>query len=123
MKLLPALATLLAAVSINSFAAEVELNSSEIKQLLNGNTINGVHYQKKTVQYFSESGLTLWAGEGDKKPSEGQWKVENNEYCSDFGGGWGCYKIVVDAKQGVHYFIGEDFRAPFVSKQGYHFQF
>lgn len=123
MKTLHCLTIALSAITLSSFASEVELNSSEIKKLLTENTMNGVHYHKRTAQYFSESGLTLWAGEGDKKPSEGQWKVEGNKYCSDFGSGWGCYKIVSDEKQGVYYFIGEDFRAPFVSKQGYHFQF
>jgi hypothetical protein len=113
----------LCAITLNSVAAEVELNTAEIEKLLTDNSISGVHYQKKTVQYFSKSGLTLWAGEGDAQLSEGEWKAQHNQYCSDFGNGWGCYKIVNDEKQGIYYFIGKDFRAPFVSKQGYHFQF
>ncbi|MGY0216392.1 hypothetical protein ACWJJH_03275 [Endozoicomonadaceae bacterium StTr2] len=122
MRNIPVLSLLLTLASIPAAAAEVDLDTAEIEQLLSGNTISGVHYQKQTNQYFSESGLTLWAAETDKAPSEGQWKAENNRYCSDFGSGWNCYKIVNDSKQGIYYFLGDDFRAPFIVRQGYHFQ-
>lgn len=120
MKLLnTALITLIAIFSSLSLAAEVKLNSQQITELLSGNTANGVHFQKKTTQYFSESGLTLWQSSGDAKPFEGQWKVENNQYCSDFGSGWNCYNIVKDEAQGIQYFIGKDFRVPFIMQKGY----
>ncbi|MGB1237637.1 MAG: hypothetical protein ACPG4U_05460 [Pseudomonadales bacterium] len=106
-----------------SFAQEKKLEGAQINDLFTGHTLNGVHYNKRTLQYFSPTGLTLWIGEGDAAPSEGKWKVENDQYCSDFGSGWGCYDIVNDAAQGVHYFIGEDFRAPFIVKQGYQLRF
>ncbi len=100
-------------------ATETELNTEQITALLKGHSVAGVHYGGKTSQYFSESGLTLWMKEGDAKPSEGKWKAENNSYCSDFGSGWGCYRVVNDEAQGIYYFIKGDFRAPFVMQAGY----
>ena len=104
-------------------AEEISLKTSEIDALISGKTINGVHYGKKTIQYFSESGLTLWIGQGDALPSEGQWKVENDQYCSNFGSDWGCLNIVLDKAQNIHYFIGEDFRAPFVVSTDFNLNF
>ena len=106
-------------ISLSAQAGETELTSQSIENLLKGQSISGVHYQQKTVQYFSESGLTLWMKAGDKAPSEGKWKVENNQYCSDFGSGWGCYKVVNDEAQGIHYFIAKNFRAPFIAQKGF----
>ena len=104
-------------------AEEVRLMTNDIETLFKGKTINGVHYGKKTIQYFSESGLTLWIGQGDELPAEGQWKVENDQYCSNFGSDWGCLDIVFDKAQNIHYFIGEDFRAPFVVAQDFNLNF
>ena len=104
-------------------AEEVRLKTSEIDALISGKTINGVHYGKKTIQYFSKSGLTLWIGQGDELPSEGQWKVENDQYCSNFGSEWGCLNIVFDKAQNIHYFIGDDFRAPFVVSDNFSLNF
>ncbi|MEH6443722.1 MAG: hypothetical protein V7784_07485 [Oceanospirillaceae bacterium] len=114
---------LLSALTFTVNASEVDLTSKEIKKAFTGNSISGVHYKQKTVQYFSKSGLTLWMKADDKAPAEGQWKVENNQYCSDFGSGWGCYKVVSDGAQGIYYFIGKDFRAPFIVQTGYNFSF
>ncbi|WP_281648639.1 hypothetical protein [Parendozoicomonas sp. Alg238-R29] len=110
-------------MSLPASASEAALSTAEIDKLMSGNSIAGVHYQKKTVQYFSKSGLTLWMSEGDALPAEGQWKAEDNQYCSDFGGGWGCYKVVNDKDQGIHYFLKGGFRAPFIVKKGYIFSF
>ena len=104
-------------------AGESQLSTSEITALLTGKTINGVHYGKKTIQYFSKSGLTLWIGNGDELPSEGQWKAENDQYCSNFGSDWGCFNIVFDEAQNIHYFLGEDFRAPFVVAESFSLNF
>lgn len=123
MKVLSVISIIFSASALTATAAEIELNSSEIKALIKGNSVDGVHYKKRTVQYFSKSGLTLWQAEGDVLPSEGQWKVQENKYCSDFGSGWSCYKIVNDEAQGIHYYIADDFRAPFVVKAGYNFKF
>lgn len=100
-------------------AAEVLLNTNEIETLLSGNTIYGVHYKGRTTQYFSKSGLTMWIKEGDATPSEGKWKAKNDKYCSDFGGGENCYQVAEDKEQGIHYFLSDGFRAPFIAKSGY----
>ncbi|MGU9951180.1 MAG: hypothetical protein ACNYPH_02500 [Gammaproteobacteria bacterium WSBS_2016_MAG_OTU1] len=104
-------------------AAETTLDNAAVQKLLAGNTAYGVHYGKRTAQYFSESGLTLWQGEGDPAPAEGQWKVEDGKYCSRWGSDWGCLNIAHDEEQNVYYFIGDDFRAPFVVKNGYALSF
>ena len=104
-------------------AEEVSLTSEEIETLISGKTINGVHFGKKTIQYFSKSGLTLWIGQGDELPTEGKWKVDNNQYCSNFGSDWGCLNIVHDTAQNIHYFIGEGFRAPFVVASEFSLEF
>lgn len=119
MRLLKILPMIMLAGTVN--AAETELDTQQINTLLKGNSVAGVHFSGKTTQYFSESGLTLWMKEGDAKPSEGKWKAEANTYCSDFGSGWGCYKIVNDEAQGIYYFTKDDFRAPFIVKAGYQF--
>ena len=100
-------------------AEERVLNSEEIKSLLSGATIKGIHYGVETRQYFSESGLTLWIKEGDDKPSEARYKIEADQYCSSWTGlwneeEWGCFDILHDEEQNIHYFIGDNFRAPFV---------
>lgn len=105
-------------------AEEVALDSAAIEQLLQGKTIKGLHYGVETRQYFAESGLTLWIKEGDNSPSEGRYKVENNQYCSSWNGLWnepqfGCYAIHQDKQQGLYYFIGDKFRAPFVALEGF----
>ena len=103
-------------------AAEKPLSAGEIKSLLSGNTAHGVHYGKRTMQHFSADGKTEWKGEGDEKSSVGEWKTESGKYCSrfpDYGGEWGCYDILHDNAQGVYYFYGDDFRAPFIVKDGY----
>jgi hypothetical protein len=102
-----------------ALAGENPLKTSEIETLLKGNTSNGVHYKERTSQYFSKSGLTLWIKSGDNFPSEGQWKAENDKYCSDFGNGWNCYQISEDKEQGIYYFLSDNFRAPFIMKEGY----
>lgn len=102
-------------------AAEKPLSGEEIRTLLSGNTSHGVHYGKRTAQYFAAGGATSWQGEGDEKTSDGEWKTEGGKYCSrfpDYGNEWNCYDIALDEAQGVYYFLGENFRAPFVVKQG-----
>ncbi|MGI9485401.1 MAG: hypothetical protein ACR2RF_05875, partial [Geminicoccaceae bacterium] len=69
-------------------AEEKALDSEEIKSLLSGATIKGIHYGVETRQYFSESGLTLWIKEGDDKPSEARYKIEADQYCSSWTGLW-----------------------------------
>ena len=109
----------LIAVASTAMAKEQPLNDQQIQQLLSEQTIKGLHYKKETRQYFAKSGLTLWISDGDKQPAEGRWKVENSQYCSSWNGlfntpKWNCYQVSFDEAQGLHYFLGEYFRAPFV---------
>ncbi len=121
MKYIKSLFFMLLAVAFSSiaYADEVLLKTSEIETLLKGNTAYGVHYNERTNQYFSESGLTMWIKEGDAAPSEGKWKAKDDKYCSNFGGGENCFQIAEDKEQGIYYFLSEGFRAPFIIKNGY----
>jgi len=109
-------------------AAEKQLSGDEISELLSGATIKGIHYGVETRQYFSESGLTLWIKSGDEKPSEARYKIENDQYCSSWSGLWskeeyGCFNIAHDEVQNIYYFLGDDFRAPFVINDGFDLNF
>jgi len=100
-------------------AEEKALANEEIKSLLSGATIKGIHFGVETRQYFSESGLTLWIKEGDDKPSEARYKIEADQYCSSWTGlwneeEWGCFDILHDEEQNIYYFTADNFRAPFV---------
>ena len=126
-------AIILALWAVPACAAEVKskpsdqerlLDNSEVETLLKGTTIKGIHYGKETRQYFSESGLTLWIKDGDDKPSEARYKVEDGQYCSSWTGLWnkedyGCFNIAYDKEQDLYYFLKEDFRAPFIINEGF----
>lgn len=103
-----------------TLAEEKALTTDEISALLVGQTVEGLHFGAHTRQYFSKSGLTLWYKTDDATPSEGRYKIENNQYCSSWTGlwadpEWGCYAIHHDESQGLYYYIGDDFRAPFIT--------
>jgi len=90
-----ALTLALSLTSTTAFAADTKLSGKQITELLSGATIKGLHYGTETRQYFSESGLTLY----------------------------GCFDIAHDKEQNVHYFLGEDFRAPFIVNNGFELHF
>lgn len=103
----------------SALADERALNGAEIAALFSGKTITGIHHGRQTRQYFAQSGLTLWASDKDATVSEGRWEVQGDSYCSAWNGlwsqpEWGCLAIHADEAQGLYYFIGDDFRAPFV---------
>lgn len=108
--------------------SEKALSSAEIATLLQGATIKGLHYGVETRQYFAPSGLTLWIKEGDAAPSEARYKIEDDQYCSSWSGLWaeesyGCFSIAHDEGQGLYYFIGDNFRAPFVTLSSFELHF
>lgn len=115
------LATALMLLSLPSFSKEVVLTGDKILQLLSNNTVMGLHYGTETRQYFSESGLTVWMKLDDARPSEGRWKVENDQYCASWDGNWGCFKVLHDDVQGLYYFYRADYRAPFVLAAAFSF--
>lgn len=115
-------------IASSTNAAETPLNTAKIKELLEGNSTLGVHFGAQTRQYFSESGLTLWIKSDDEKPSEARYKIENDQYCSSWTGLWneeeyGCFNIHHDEEQNIHYFISDNFRAPFVVSEGFNLSF
>ncbi|SLN37248.1 hypothetical protein TRL7639_01824 [Falsiruegeria litorea R37] len=117
--LVPSLVVANILLASTAFADEVKLNTQQITDLLVGKTVQGLHFGTHTRQYFAESGLTLWIKKGDSAPSEARYKIEDDAYCSSWSGlwaepDWGCFSIVHDEKQGLYYYIGDDFRAPFV---------
>lgn len=112
-------AALLIATGPVAQAEETALTTDQIKALLVGKTVEGIHFGSHTRQYFSQSGLTLWIKSGDSAPSEARYKIENDQYCSSWSGlwaepKWGCFAIHHDEKQGLYYYIADGFRAPFV---------
>ena len=119
MKKIIAVALLGATFSV--LAKEVPVNSPELDLLFSNNTFHGVHYGKKTVQYFSDSGATWWMSSGDVKPSEGTWRIKNSQYCSNFGNEESCYDVVHDNSQDIYYFLKDEFRVPFIPREGYTF--
>lgn len=127
-KLSLALAAVISTAPLFVYAAEKQLSGDEITALLSGSTIKGIHFGVETRQYFSESGLTLWIKSDDEKPSEARYKIENDQYCSSWTGLWneekyGCFNIAHDEEQNIYYFLGDDFRAPFVVNDGFELNF
>lgn len=109
-------------------ATEQPLSTAEISDLLTGKTIEGLHFESHTRQYFSASGLTLWIKQGDAAPSEARYKIEGGKYCSSWFGlwntpEWGCFSILKDREQGLYYFHSENFRAPFIIGKGFDLSF
>ena len=109
-------------------AEETSLTTDQIKELLVGQTVEGIHFGTHTRQYFAESGLTLWIKKGDAVPSEARYKIEDDRYCSSWAGlwatpEWGCFSIAHDAEQGLYYYIADSFRAPFVIAEGFTLSF
>jgi len=73
------------------------LNTEQIETYLAGFFIKGVFHGTKWSSFFSPAGSTTYLAES-RPPSYGEWKAENNRYCSQWppSGGWDCYKISAD---------------------------
>ena len=111
-----------------AIAEEKALSTQGINDLIVGKTVQGIHFGEQTRQYFSESGLTLWIKNGDAVPSEARYRIEDNRYCSSWSGlwaepQWGCFAIHHDEEQGLYYYIGEGFRAPFIVGEEFSLEF
>lgn len=52
MKVLSVISIIFSASALTATAAEIELNSSEIKALIKGNSVDGVHYKKEPYNTF-----------------------------------------------------------------------
>lgn len=88
-------------------SAEQPLDGGAIKQLLSGKT---AYLDNGAVQTFSADGRTLYFHE--PRPLErGSWKVDGDEYCSEWGGRWSCYRMTGDGADRITW-IGTSERYP-----------
>ena len=73
------------------------LNTEQIETYLAGFFIKGVFHGTKWSSFFSPAGSTTYLAES-RPPSYGEWKAENDRYCSQWppSGGWDCYRISAD---------------------------
>lgn len=70
------------------------LNTEQIESYLTGYFVKGVFHGTKWSSFFAASGSTTFLAES-RPPAYGEWKAENDRYCSQWppSGGWECYKI------------------------------
>lgn len=82
---------LVAVLLINGFvfAEEKPLDGGQIKQILTGNT---AYLDNGAIQTFAADGASLYFQER-RALEHGSWKVAGDEYCSEWGGRWSCYKM------------------------------
>ena len=76
-------------------AEDREVTGDEIAALLTGNSIDGMWGETHYIQYFAESGRTLYKADGS--PGDwGTWRVDDDgHYCSTWRGGEEiCYLVI-----------------------------
>ena len=78
-------------------AAERKLTGAEIETVLSGNTVTGVGDRGAWGQFFDKNGDTRYV-RGSEAPSVGAWKVQGDQYCSQWppAAGWACYDVTAD---------------------------
>ena len=79
-----------------AFAAEVALSGAEISALLNDGVLYGDDNGQPADQIFQKNGVTYYnVGSGQ---SQGKWKVEGNQFCSQWppNPAWACYDVTRD---------------------------
>jgi hypothetical protein len=76
-------------------AEEQVLKGVEILEVLGDKTLTA---DGDIQQLFQEGGLTLYMEKGSS--SQGRWKVEKDEYCSQWppNQGWSCYQVTQDGE-------------------------
>ncbi len=76
------------------------LNTQEIETYLGGFFVKGVFHGTQWSSYFSPTGSTTFLA-SSRPPSYGEWKAEDNQYCSQWppSGGWDCYRISADGEE------------------------
>ncbi|MEM7119674.1 MAG: hypothetical protein AAF563_00270 [Pseudomonadota bacterium] len=76
-------------------ANEAEVSGEELRELLTGNSIDGMWGDTHYIQYFSDTGRTLYKADGS--PGDwGTWRInDSGYYCSTWrGGAENCYTVV-----------------------------
>ena len=82
-----------------ALAAEVQLSGAQITDLLTDNVLYGESDGRATDQIFQKNGVTYYhIGSGQ---SQGQWKVEGDQFCSQWppNPAWVCYDVT---REGQH---------------------
>ena len=82
-----------------SFAAELQLSGAQIENMLNDSVLYGESDGQATDQIFQKNGVTYYhIGSGQ---SQGQWKVEGDQFCSQWSPNpaWACYDVT---REGQH---------------------
>ncbi len=93
---LSALALCLLVAAGSAAAEERALEGDEIRTLLPGILAVG----DTTRQTFAANGDTVF--DDGRRVTNGRWRIQDNFYCSRWppGGGWRCYRVLVDPKDG-----------------------
>lgn len=81
---------LFAGILITPQVQAKELMAAEIANKLTG--FSAV-FKSGAKQYFAADGTTLYLTRSQSF-EKGLWKVEGDEYCSNWGRGWRCYRMV-----------------------------
>ncbi len=73
------------------------LGSGDIEMLLSNRFVAGTQDDNQWVSWFSSDGSTTFS-QNRNRPTAGNWKAENNQYCSQWPPSqtWDCYDVVSD---------------------------
>ena len=77
-------------------ASEIIVISPELEKLLTDASLHGVGDKAQVEQIFQMSGVTFYLENGNS--TQGNWKIENNKYCSQWppNPSWACYDVLRD---------------------------
>jgi len=81
------------------------LNGEQIKEVLSGASL--IYPEEGgATQDFNSNGSTTYV---EGRPSLGEWKVSNTQYCSIWppAAGWVCYDVSINKERTAVRFIGE----------------
>ena len=90
--------SLLFLICSSAYAGQEPLTTEEIHEYLADRKIEGNQKGVEWNQSFSRSGYTAYAENRGMRPSSGNWKAINNQYCSQWPPslGWDCYDLTVE---------------------------
>ena len=82
--------------SLPCHAAEIAVKTPDLEKLLTDVSLYGVGNKSQVEQIFQKSGVTFYLENGNS--SQGNWKIENNRYCSQWppNESWACYDVLRD---------------------------
>jgi hypothetical protein len=91
------LAIVLSAASQVGAAEFAAPGQQELRELLAGNSMQGIWAGRHYLQYFDANGTTRYR-EQDGPPTEGRWRVDaDGRYCSVWppSDRWVCYEVLI----------------------------